>query len=693
MAEQFTDTTVVMPNNESATRGHLGRRAAKACASCRSRKVRCDALLRRPGPCTNCDLNQVPCAFLPRRTRGRPSIQQEQMRRSSVQVAQSDTQGDHSDIGTISTPSGDLAWGAASNRGTVSTESDQRPGSPKSLDPMGEGMDSNIPSLTDYIDLDTSEMETLLFANSEDLLGPFLSCPSDQHLGGQQSTTDIIESPSFEKHAEIDGYRANFTPPFPWLRPWAPPSHVSGDSWRLIVDKGTLNLPSVATIRKLIRLHFTYFHPSFPVLDEHVFQRIFHSLSSEEQPFAVTADGSLPRIELSLLKAIMFVSSAALDDMIEDDLFNTGNQGHLSLTKTRQWRRIYGCWYLRATGLVLGLKNTSRPEMLDAPAPSLSLSDMIEDIQCATFLRPETKQGLAEFFIARVALATDTTGLCKVLLAQLHKNVTSDRIASRLGKSSLGEIEDSEISLQEWRARHEHLFERTPTAEIPLSVHVGYANEPVSDKEEADRPAFYVARSMLTLLYEYTVSTLHQTSLSTCYKSPSTWAFLVREPSTKALWKSVKATVKELRFLHSQGLLRMMPVTIIVFIFIPLTLYCISVKFGVHFDTEIVSDLAICGSCLRSLEEKYQVGEFFQQLLDASLAIVHENIANFRNEHSERGTQNMIDNPVNSLPGLDIPYHLLPTEIHAAVIRFQDASLATGSIDTVRSRDLAIAGG
>ncbi|KAL1874111.1 hypothetical protein Plec18167_006045 [Paecilomyces lecythidis] len=188
----------------------------------------------------------------------------------------------------------------------------------------------------------------------------------------------------------------------------------------------------------------------------------------------------------------------ALDHMNEDGLLNTGNQGHFALTKTPQWHRIYSCWYLRSTGLVLGLKNTSRPEILDAPVPSLSLSDMIDDIQCAAFLRPETKHSLAEFFIARVALASDSTGLCKILLAQLRKNVTSDR----LGKSSLGEIEDSEISMQEWRARHEHLFKRTPVVKVPPEVHVGYTNEAVVEKEEVDTAAFYVAQSMLKLLYE-----------------------------------------------------------------------------------------------------------------------------------------------------------------------------------------------
>lgn len=171
-------------------------------------------------------------------------------------------------------------------------------------------MDSNVPSLSNYVGLDASEMDTLLFGSNEDVLGPLLSYPSEQHLSRRQSTAEVIESPLFEEHPQIDHYRGEFTPPFPWLHHWTPPSYVTGDSWKRIVDKGTLRLPSVATIQKLLRLYFTYFHPSFPVLDEHIFQRIYHSLLSEEQLLAATVDESLPRIELTVLKAIMFVSSA-----------------------------------------------------------------------------------------------------------------------------------------------------------------------------------------------------------------------------------------------------------------------------------------------------------------------------------------------------------------------------------------------
>ena len=41
-------------------------RSAKACLPCRNRKVRCDAVSRRPNPCTNCALDGLKCELVPR---------------------------------------------------------------------------------------------------------------------------------------------------------------------------------------------------------------------------------------------------------------------------------------------------------------------------------------------------------------------------------------------------------------------------------------------------------------------------------------------------------------------------------------------------------------------------------------------------------------------------------------------------
>jgi Fungal Zn(2)-Cys(6) binuclear cluster domain len=47
------------------------RRAAKACQTCRSRKVRCDVVESGP-PCNNCRLDQVPCIVSDSRRKRKP---------------------------------------------------------------------------------------------------------------------------------------------------------------------------------------------------------------------------------------------------------------------------------------------------------------------------------------------------------------------------------------------------------------------------------------------------------------------------------------------------------------------------------------------------------------------------------------------------------------------------------------------
>jgi Fungal Zn(2)-Cys(6) binuclear cluster domain len=45
---------------------HKRKRANLACVSCRERKIRCNAMVNYPGPCTNCALDQAPCTMAPR---------------------------------------------------------------------------------------------------------------------------------------------------------------------------------------------------------------------------------------------------------------------------------------------------------------------------------------------------------------------------------------------------------------------------------------------------------------------------------------------------------------------------------------------------------------------------------------------------------------------------------------------------
>jgi hypothetical protein len=114
---------------------------------------------------------------------------------------------------------------------------------------------------------------------------------------------------------------------------------------------------------------------------------------------------------------------------------------------------------------------------------------MDDDLEVPGFLRRDTKLYLAELFIARVALARDSVALCKLLLSCSLASTTSENGSNAtriMNKSALGDIEDAEIQLSEWKRTHSGLLASVPPLAMP----------------EIDRGAFILHQSLLKLVYE-----------------------------------------------------------------------------------------------------------------------------------------------------------------------------------------------
>ena len=78
------------------------RRAAKACQTCRSRKVRCDVVYCDGNPCNNCRLDEVECV-VPDSRRKRKSRSEGGAERSPISTAETDagdtrSSSNHNDI-------------------------------------------------------------------------------------------------------------------------------------------------------------------------------------------------------------------------------------------------------------------------------------------------------------------------------------------------------------------------------------------------------------------------------------------------------------------------------------------------------------------------------------------------------------------------------------------------------------------
>jgi hypothetical protein len=161
----------------------------------------------------------------------------------------------------------------------------------------------------------------------------------------------------------------------------------------------------------------------------------------------------------------------------------------LSAPEFLPWKIVYSCWLMRAIGLVIGLKSTSQPEILNTPPISISTSEL-DSSNFSWFLDGETKKYLSRFFIARISLTCRMVRLCRLILDRgggtgslLNHRAVSTEHPSR---SVLGEIEDSDIDLSIWRSEQDGALTNLPPPSMSIT----------------DKSAYILHQSLLKLTYE-----------------------------------------------------------------------------------------------------------------------------------------------------------------------------------------------
>lgn len=110
----------------------------------------------------------------------------------------------------------------------------------------------------------------------------------------------------------------------------------------------------------------------------------------------------------------------------------------MGIQATPLGRRVYGGWYTRSVGCVISFKTCSQPDLLSAPVPSTSMSDMDEDVESTWLLTAETKASLADFFVARVTLAVQSSTVARLIL----ESCSPRHLYSTARKPNLSDIEN-----------------------------------------------------------------------------------------------------------------------------------------------------------------------------------------------------------------------------------------------------------
>ena len=116
------------------------------------------------------------------------------------------------------------------------------------------------------------------------------------------------------------------------------------------------------------------------------------------------------------------------------------------------------------------------------------------------------------------------------------------------------------------------------------------------------------------------------------------------------------------------------------YILIPFTINNMFVKSALRCNVISLRCVSVCAQSLEILAERYDAADFYMALLDESLAITHRMMleTGVGNQHSQPGRRR--EATLNSEPTpAEVP--LPQVDIYSSVIRFQDASFATGCVE------------
>ncbi|KAM0257421.1 hypothetical protein ACHAQJ_004367 [Trichoderma viride] len=264
------------------------RRAARACVSCRARKVRCDVV--EGAPCGNCRWDNVEC------------IVQESRRRKKNLVTPSIVghgQSAEAQLRSKAPPTNPIAINSADLRRTSGGSSL----SPASLDPSSgllpnSGIDGHVPHMIYHAGvLD----QRSAYRNEPVLLskGGQLSEASRSSWASAATSVGHGSSRTAQTIALLDDLDAIVQLP-PFVR--ALPNKISPEDIRYLHMKGALSIPCLSLQNALLRAYIEFVHPYMPLMDLVSFLNVINRY-----------DGTEGQVSLFLYHAVMFSATAFVD--------------------------------------------------------------------------------------------------------------------------------------------------------------------------------------------------------------------------------------------------------------------------------------------------------------------------------------------------------------------------------------------
>jgi hypothetical protein len=118
----------------------------------------------------------------------------------------------------------------------------------------------------------------------------------------------------------------------------------------------------------------------------------------------------------------------------------------------------------------------------------------------------------------------------------------------------------------------------------------------------------------------------------------------------------------------------------IIMLFIPLTINSIFLKTSVRNSTRSVYDLSICFRALETLAERHEIADFFWELNNASMMLVHKNLAKVNLLRTPRvladNWEDKAISPCDEQEKVPLPQ----TDTYSSVLRFLNQSFGHGTV-------------
>ncbi|KAK5074475.1 hypothetical protein LTR70_005402 [Exophiala xenobiotica] len=482
--------------------------------------------------------------------------------------------------------------------------------------------------------------------------------------GGQPTTTTNLNTPELcPTESNDSGYSC--ASPIPWVANWA--GRHLGESAASIFTEILL---APETVDSLLRDYFRFVNPTFPVVSEWDVYRLTH-------PDEIHEGKRVPPMSLALFNAIIFAASAFAsremaraagfpniramreafharakvlyeagcegnlmnqiriclllsqrrkypDGMLDNEkwvaraqnLFQRADTSHLQPRTSTRWKLLSCCCVIRAQRLIIGTHRKTLVTEIPSKLPQVTSADLEEDLRFPWFLSVADKRKLAQVFIAALDLQQYIDPLCQIVLRREPEPCSGRKGPGSIipiRRSVMGELEEVESSLVSWRARYDGLLLEDWDATLTSGP--------------ASRPYFAVAAAHLNLGYEYCISSLHQISLGFETSSTTIWAARMRESSREALQESAASTTRILGELLDHDAVKFLPFAVIAMLFVPMTIHSVYLKSSVKSSARTLYDLSVCFRALEILAERHEVADFFWELNNASVLLVHEQLA------------------------------------------------------------------